>query len=581
MSRTRIGSLLGLLAIVLLLIAALPTVLLAESTPMLTWGAVTLDSAAAPAYTTVVVVYIGADTTPSGSFTVTTAGQYGAFIVEADSSRYGEDLTYKVNGIVATKSGPDEGVFGLKNQIVNLEALSSTSPTPTATPTPTVLPSNAPDFMVWDIWTVPAELCTGGSVCIYTMIENIGTVDAVDIFRTNIYLDGILKEKIDIRRLESGIRKTLTCEYTILWPSDTDWHEIKVIVDGDGFITEANESNNEYKELFEAVVCAPSPSPTPTPTSTPTPTPTTTTTPTPTPTTTPTPTPTPTTTPTPTITPTPTPTPTPPPFKGEGIVGISGGTVTTSDGKVSLAFPQGAFTSNTIVTIASSTCRTAPEGYSVHGTCFSIATSPSVAELSEDAVISVKYSTADWNAAGRDPDRLKLAYYSDGEWNVLDTTVDTTSVTASAQTDHLSEWAVLATEEDSAWQWWYTLLIVLGFLIIITAIVLLVVLPRKEKTDEVPEDEPNGDEFTVLPKSEKTDGIPEDELNGDDVTVLSKSEKTDGIPEDELNGDDVTALVNEEKNNGISYKALYVDEKGQKPTEIPQEELQQEEEDEF
>ncbi len=220
-------------------------------------------------------------------------------------------------------------------------------------------------------------------------------------------------------------------------------------------------------------------------------------------------------------------------------------------------------------------------GYSVHGTCFSIATSPSVAELSEDAVISVKYSTADWNAAGRDPDRLKLAYYSGGEWNVLDTTVDTTSVTASAQTDHLSEWAVLATEEDSAWQWWYTLLIVLGFLIIITAIVLLVVLPRKEKTDEVPEDEPNGDEFTVLPKSEKTDEIPEDELNGDDVTALSKSEKTDGIPEDELNGDDVAALVNEEKNNGISYKGLYVDEKGQKPTEIPQEELQQEEEDEF
>jgi len=173
--------------------------------------------------------------------------------------------------------------------------------------------------------------------------------------------------------------------------------------------------------------------------------------------------------------------------------------------------------------------------------------------------ISVKYSTADWNAAGRDPDRLNLAYYSGGEWNVLDTTVDSTAGTVSAQTDHLSDWAVLATEEGSVWQWWYTLLIVLGILIIVTAIVLLVVLPKKEKTDEVPENEFNGDEFTVLPK------------NG----------KTGGIPDDELNGDDVTALVNEEKSNGISYKGLYVDEKGQKPTEIPQKELQQEEEDEF
>jgi hypothetical protein len=195
--------------------------------------------------------------------------------------------------------------------------------------------------------------------------------------------------------------------------------------------------------------------------------------------------------------------------------------------------------------------------------------------------ISVKYSTADWNAAGRDPDRLNLAYYSGGEWNVLDTTVDSTAGTVSAQTDHLSDWAVLATDEGSAWQWWYTLLIVLGILIIITAIILLVVLPKKEKADELHDDEPNGDEFTVLPKSEKTDEVPENEFNGDEFTVLPKSGKTGGIPEDELNGDDVTALVNEEKNNGISYKGLYVDEKGQKPTEIPRQELQQEEEDEF
>jgi len=222
MSRTRIGSVLVLLAIVLLLIAALPTAVLAESTPMLAWGTVTLNGGQAP-WGTKVDIYVGADTTPSGSGTVTVPGQYGAIQVWADSSRYGETLTYKVNGFVANKLGPGTGIFGLNNQVVNLAAISGTSPTPTLTPIPTLPPSNAPDFVVWDIWTAPVELCTGGSVCIYTIIENIGTVDAVDIFRTNIYLDGILIEKIDIHGLPTGIRKTLTCEYTILWPSDTDW----------------------------------------------------------------------------------------------------------------------------------------------------------------------------------------------------------------------------------------------------------------------------------------------------------------------------------------------------------------------
>ena len=116
MSRTRIGSVLVLLAIVLLLIAALPTAVLAESTPMLTWGTVTLNGGQAPLGTKV-EVYIGDDTTLSGYFWVEKAGQYGAIQVWADSSRYGETLTYKVtyngNDYVATKKGPDPGVFGL------------------------------------------------------------------------------------------------------------------------------------------------------------------------------------------------------------------------------------------------------------------------------------------------------------------------------------------------------------------------------------------------------------------------------------------------------------------------------------
>jgi len=119
--------------------------------------------------------------------------------------------------------------------------------------------------------------------------------------------------------------------------------------------------------------------------------------------------------------------------------------------------------------------------------------------------IQVKYSTADWNAAGKDPDRLKLAYYSGGEWNLLVTTVSTSSGggewnllvttvstssgTVSAQTDHLSDWAVLTKEAGSAWQWWYTLLIVMGVLIVIAIVVLFVVIRGRGSAGDFDDDD--------------------------------------------------------------------------------------------
>jgi hypothetical protein len=122
-----LGLSVSLLLVAVLLVATLPMVAVAQATPLLTWGTVTLDGTAAPVGTTV-DVYIGADTTESGSFTVATAGQYGSIQVWADPSRYGEALTYEVNGFMATKQGPDTGVFGLANQNVNLAAVSGPQP---------------------------------------------------------------------------------------------------------------------------------------------------------------------------------------------------------------------------------------------------------------------------------------------------------------------------------------------------------------------------------------------------------------------------------------------------------------------
>ena len=97
-------------------------VVTADTTPLMTWGEVTIDGAAAPRGA-VIEVYIGDDPLPSATYEVSTPGAYGAIVVWGDDSKWGEPLTYKVNSVAAVKVGPDPGVFGLANQVVNLMVL--------------------------------------------------------------------------------------------------------------------------------------------------------------------------------------------------------------------------------------------------------------------------------------------------------------------------------------------------------------------------------------------------------------------------------------------------------------------------
>jgi hypothetical protein len=117
---SRFGLLVSLLVVGALLVAAYPAAVLADSHPIACYGDVELDGAAAPV-DTVIAIYIGADTTPSATFEVETAGEY-MMDVWADTSRHGETLSYRVNGVPAKKLGPDPGVFGWDIQQVNLEA---------------------------------------------------------------------------------------------------------------------------------------------------------------------------------------------------------------------------------------------------------------------------------------------------------------------------------------------------------------------------------------------------------------------------------------------------------------------------
>jgi len=149
------------------------------------------------------------------------------------------------------------------------------------------------------------------------------------------------------------------------------------------------------------------------------------------------------------------------------ILSSSGGTVETTDGQVSAEFPSGAVTGAAMVTIGPTTSSGLPDmpkGLTKGDTCFVISAldedGNDIVTLSQPSVITVEYSEADLAAAGRDSNKLVLAYWDEaaGEWKPLETTVDTDDMTLSVSTKHLSTWAVLAKTTSASkglpnWAW--------------------------------------------------------------------------------------------------------------------------------
>jgi len=161
-----LGLSIGMLLVAALLVTALPIAAQAQQPPqltnMVTWGTVTLDGDAAP-IGTAVEVFIGTDSTPSGSRDVFAAGEYGGIVVSALDTRIGEALTYKVDGFVAKKLGPDEGVFGYEIQVVNLQAVSDSSSTKWTFTGAGSFPKHLPDSYYGEVvldtlLNVPAEV---------------------------------------------------------------------------------------------------------------------------------------------------------------------------------------------------------------------------------------------------------------------------------------------------------------------------------------------------------------------------------------------------------------------------------------
>jgi hypothetical protein len=193
-------------------------------------------------------------------------------------------------------------------------------------------------------------------------------------------------------------------------------------------------------------------------------------------------------TPTPTTTITPTPTATPGGSTGSGTVGTSGGTVATTDGKIEITFPDGAFDASTTVTITGGSCTHGDtDEFVVGSTCFSV--TPTGA-LGAEATICVQLSSYDLSLG--DEGDLTIGYWADGTWNVA-SDITITDDTICGKTSHLSDWAVLSSTGEG-WVWWYWALIGGGAFIVVLAIILLIALPKRGKGEEIPAEELYGEE---------------------------------------------------------------------------------------
>ncbi|MCX5991302.1 MAG: right-handed parallel beta-helix repeat-containing protein [Chloroflexi bacterium] len=146
-------------------------------------------------------------------------------------------------------------------------------------------------------------------------------------------------------------------------------------------------------------------------------------------------------------------------------VTAQGGRVETTDGQIATEFPAGCLGDTATVTIKqlpASSAATAPQGFRVGNTCFRVEVigvdGVAMTTFAEPITITVKYTDEDVTAAGDDPNNLVLAYWDEaaGEWVTLPTTVDTTEMTLSTTTSHLSQWAILAktpSESLAGWIW--------------------------------------------------------------------------------------------------------------------------------
>jgi hypothetical protein len=123
--------------------------------------------------------------------------------------------------------------------------------------------------------------------------------------------------------------------------------------------------------------------------------------------------------------------------------------LSSSDGTLSLSFPQGAVLDETTITvrpIQTTTLSSAPSGTRLGFTGFEVEGITGL--LLKEVTISIKYHAEDLEAANGDPTKLFLARWdkADSKWILVSTKVDGNSGTLTVTTTRLSTWAVMVSE---------------------------------------------------------------------------------------------------------------------------------------
>jgi hypothetical protein len=119
------------------------------------------------------------------------------------------------------------------------------------------------------------------------------------------------------------------------------------------------------------------------------------------------------------------------------VVGMTGGAVTSSDGKLALSIPPGAVGSNVTITTEPAT----PPAEGAVGTVYEIG--PTGTQFAMPVTLTLHYTAAD--VSGMAESSLRVATFAGGSWQLLPgAVVDTQAKTVSGVTTHLSPYAIIA-----------------------------------------------------------------------------------------------------------------------------------------
>jgi hypothetical protein len=174
----------------------------------------------------------------------------------------------------------------------------------------------------------------------------------------------------------------------------------------------------------------------------------------------------------------------PPPAASINLNPDNAATLTTNDGRISLAFPKDSITSQATVSIQSyspSQLPTPQSGITLGTTCFQVTGLTGL--LVNKATVTVKYSSADLTDAKGNATKLELARWDEGQskWTVLKTTVNTQAMTLTANTNQFSIWAVVVNSAPaSSINLWLIIGVAAAAVVIVALLVYFFVIKRRK-----------------------------------------------------------------------------------------------------